>query len=77
MEKPAIKSVLYSGILELASNREFYYNSSFLEMCEWTEKGKLAVLGYMSAMAHIMIAEEKRLMDIKAKDLVLNTLKGD
>ena len=77
MEKTAIQSVLYSGILELASTREFYYNSSFLEHCEWTEKGKLAVLEYVSVMAHVMMKEDKRLLDIRAKQLVVNSLKGD
>ena len=77
MEKPAIKDVLYSGILELANNREFYYSSSFLDHCEWTEKGKLAVLEFMSAMAYIMMKEDKRLLEIKAKELVVNTLKKD
>jgi hypothetical protein len=77
MEKPAIKDVLYSGILELANNREFYYTSSFLDHCEWTEKGKQAVLEYVSTMAHIMMKEDKRLLEIRAKELVVNTLKKE
>ncbi len=77
MEKTAIKDVLYSGILELANNREFYYNSSFLDSCEWTEKGKLAVMDYMTMMAHAMMKEDRRLLDIRAKELVVSTLKGN
>jgi hypothetical protein len=78
MDREALKDVLYGGIVELMSNRKYYYSSGVSHSYnEWTEDGRKALKAYMTLMtAQIAQAEEEE-MDRRSKEFVLKTLKGD
>lgn len=78
MDKQAAKDLLYSGISELMQDRAYYYNSGMgYKYSEWTEVGKDVILEYISMMSDTIIAIEERALDVRAKELVINGLKGE
>ena len=78
MDRAALKDVIYGGIVELMSNRKYYYSSGVSHTYnEWTEDGRRALKSYMILMtAQIAQAEEEE-MDRRSKEFILKTLKGD
>jgi 6-phosphogluconate dehydrogenase len=78
MDREMLKDVIYGGIVELMSNRKYYYSSGVSHTYnEWTEDGRRALKSYMILMtAQIAQAEEEE-MDRRSKDYIMNTLKGD
>jgi hypothetical protein len=78
MNKDAIKDFMYGGVAELMRNRTYYYYSSVApEYCHWTEEGEQALAEYMTLVGRQMLMAEEKELDQRAKDMVLNKLKGD
>jgi hypothetical protein len=78
MDKPALKELMYGGILELMHNRTYYYGSlTSPAFSHWTEEGKQALTEFMNLMCYKMLETEIKELDRRAKDLVFNHLKGD
>jgi hypothetical protein len=76
MDRDAIKDVLYGGIIELANNKKFYYNSSVnRHYCHWTEEGEAAVKTYLLMMTPMVMDAEDQALDRRARELVLQDLK--
>jgi hypothetical protein len=77
MDRDAIKDVLYGGLVELANNRKFYYNSSVnRHYCHWTDEGEAAVKDYLLLMTPLIMDSEDRTLDKRARELVLQDLKS-
>ncbi len=78
MDKDSIKDLLYGGISELVNNRDFYHMSGVsTEYSKLTDRGAAAILMFINQMAvNILVAQQAEL-DNRAKQLVLNGLKGE
>ena len=78
LEKSAIKDLLYGGISEILNNRNYYYHSSIgAEYSHFTDAGKAAMAEYLNIMGAAMIKAEEASLNKRAKDLVINGLKGE
>jgi DNA-binding GntR family transcriptional regulator len=78
LEKSAIKELLYGGISEILNNRQYYYHSSIgAEYSHFTDAGKAAMAEYLNIMGAEMIKAEEASLNKRAKDLVINGLKGE
>ena len=78
IEKNAVKDLLYGGIMEIMSNRYYYYNSSIgSEYSHFTDAGKAAMDEYLNTMGRMMLKAEEASLNKRAKDLVINGLKGE
>jgi len=78
MDKTAIKDTLYGGIHEMMNNSKyFYYSSVGHNYCHWTDEGVKALTEYLKLMTPIMLTNEREMLDKRAKQLVLDGLKGD
>jgi len=78
MEANAIKELLYGGIRELMSNRNYYYHSNVGQnYCHWTESGQKAVAEYINLVGYKIIEIEEARLNQRAKDLVIKGLKGE
>ena len=78
MEKAALKDLLYGGLSELMNNPEFYYRSSVgANYSHWTEKGNSVMLEHVILMTIQMHTVEDKLLDKRAKELVIKGLKGE
>jgi hypothetical protein len=76
MNRNAIKDVLYGGLIELASNRKFYYTSSVnRQYCHWTDEGEAAVKEFLVLMTPMIMETEDQTLDQRARDLVMKELK--
>ena len=63
--------------MELLNDRTMYYKSSVgKDYSHFTDAGKEAVAEYMELMAWKMIQAEEADLDRRAKEQVLNSLKG-
>jgi hypothetical protein len=78
MDKQTIKDTLYGGIHEMMHNQKyFYYSSVGHNYCRWTDEGVKALTEYLKLMTPVLITNERELLDKRAKELVLNGLKGE
>ena len=78
LEKSALKDLIYGGISEILSNRNYYYHSSIgAEYSHFTDAGKAAMADYLNIMGAAMIKAEEVSLNKRAKDLVINGLKGE
>jgi predicted GIY-YIG superfamily endonuclease len=78
MEKDVIKDLMYGGITELMNNKDFYYRSGVgADYSYWTEKGTLVMIEFVKSMTKQMHNTEDKLLDKRAKELVLKGLKGE
>jgi len=78
MEQLALKDTLYAGIHALAENRRYYYRSAAgSDYSYWTDEGRLALADYTKVMVEMMLSEEERSLNNRAKDLVITGLKGE
>jgi hypothetical protein len=78
MDTNSIKDVMYGGITQLMKDRDLYYNSGVgVEYNRWTDKGKEALAEYMNILSSQIIKAENVELDQRAKNLVINGLKGD
>jgi hypothetical protein len=70
-----IKRQVYSGILEIINDKQFYYHSNVSpEYCHFTDEGINALVEYMQIFAPIMLKKEKLELEKLAKDLVWKEL---
>lgn len=78
MEKPAIKDALYGGINEMMNNSKyFYYSNVGATYCHWTEEGERALTEYIKLMTPVLLTSERASLDKRAKQMVLDGLKGN
>jgi hypothetical protein len=78
MDKSAIKELVYGGVQELMRNRKYYYHSSVgVNYCHWTDEGEKALAAYMNLMGWQILEAEEAVLRQKAKDMVVNGLKGE
>ena len=78
MDKQAVKDLMFGGLHELMKNRHYYYHSSVGQNYSyWTDEGKEALCEYMNVMGWKLKEAEEAELNQRAKDLVINGLKGD
>ena len=78
MDKGSIKELMYGGIQELMRNRKYYYHSSVgANYSHWTEDGKIALADYTNLMVYKMFEAEEAELRQKAKEMVIQGLKGE
>jgi hypothetical protein len=78
MDKAALKDLIYGGVNELIHNGKYYYHSSVgPEYCHFTDVGKVALSEFMNQMAVTMYKVDAAELDKRAKDMVINGLKGE
>lgn len=78
MKKSALQTVIYGGLLELARDSSLFYNSIVgSDYSHLTEEGTQVFTEYLNKMLPMMLKNEKEELDQRAKDLVINGLKGD
>ena len=77
MQKTAIKELMYGGVNELMQNSKFYYRSSVGRgYSKWTDEGQEALTEFISEIAHMISEAQEQDLDQRAKELVVNELKG-
>lgn len=77
MEKGAIKDLIYGGVEEILRNRNYYYHSSVgKEYSHLTDSGKDAIVEFMDLMAWKVREAEEADLERRAKEQVINALKG-
>ena len=77
MEKLAIKELLYGGISELMKNNRYYYQSSVgKSYSKWTDDGEHALKEFVTEITHFITEADKKELDIRAKQMVMDSLKG-
>jgi hypothetical protein len=77
MDKMAIKDTLYGGIYEMMNNSKyFYYSSVGHNYCHWTDEGVKALTEYLKLMTPILLTNEREVLDKRAKQMVIDGLKG-
>lgn len=77
MEKGSVKDLTYGGLMELINNSRYYYKSSVgRDYSHFTDAGKQAVVEYMDLIAWKMIQAEDADLERRAKEQVMNALKG-
>jgi len=78
LEKAAIKDLFYGGMVEIMNNKNYYYKSSIgSEYNHLTESGLKAMSEYIQVMATMIANAEEASLNKRAKDLVINGLKGE
>jgi hypothetical protein len=77
MDKEAIKQFIYGGIEELLHDKKFYrYSSVGADYSHLTDEGKIAVVALIDMVAWKMREAENADLNNRAKQQVLDTLKG-
>ena len=78
MEKQAIKELMYGGIKEIMNNNRYYYHSSVgKNYSNFTPVGKEVVQEFVHDLAGYIVEAENADLDKRAKDMVLQELKGN
>jgi hypothetical protein len=78
MDTTAIKELMFGSIKELSQNRKYYYHSNVgINYSHWTEEGIMVLSDFMNIMAHRINEAELIELDKRAKELVVNGLKGE
>lgn len=78
LEKNAVKELFYGGVMEILNNPNYYYNSKVgLDYNHFTERGKAAMDEYLKTMAGLMLKAEEESLNKRAKELVIQGLKGE
>lgn len=76
MQKGAIKDLVYGGLEEILSNRNYYYHSTVgYGYSHFTDEGKQAIVEFMDLMAYKVKEAENDDLDRRAKQQVLDQLK--
>lgn len=77
--KSSVKDVMYGSITELMNNRQFFYKSSISkwDYSHWTDEGKAEVANLMQFIAVEILRIEEQALEDKAKDMVMDKLKGN
>jgi hypothetical protein len=78
MDKQAVKDLMFGGIHELMRDRKYYYHSTVGQhYSHWTDEGKVALCQYMDIMGWKLKEAEEADLKERAKQMVLNGLKGE
>ncbi len=78
LDKSAIKDLFYGGLLEILKNPAYYYTSRIgSEYNHFTQLGKEAMDEYLKTMANLMLKAEEESLNKRAKEMVINGLKGE
>jgi hypothetical protein len=78
MDTDSIKELMFGSIKELSHNRKYYYHSTIgINYSHWTDEGIAALTDFMSIMAHKIHEAEAAELNKRAKELVINGLKGE
>lgn len=77
MNKDAVKDIIYGGIKEIIGNRKYCYESFYPDNSKLTDEGKAVIIEFMELAANKIIEVERKELDRRAKDLVIDNLKGD
>jgi trimethylamine:corrinoid methyltransferase-like protein len=77
--KNSIKDIIYGSMSELMENRKFFYKSSISkwEYSHWTDEGKDELLQLMHTMSIQILKYQEKEIEDKAKDMVMDKLKGN
>ena len=71
-----LKKQFSSGMMEILKDKDLYYASSIdIKYNKLTDKGKEAVLEYVTMMAPHMLEREEKMLKQKAKDITWEELK--
>jgi hypothetical protein len=77
MDRAAIKNFIYGGIEELLHDKKFYHHSSVgSDYSYFTDEGKVAVVALLDMVAWKMREAENEDLNNRAKQQVLDSLKG-
>ena len=78
MDTSSIKELMFGGIKELSHNPKYYHYSTIgINYSHWTAEGKAALADFMGIMAHKIHEAEAAELNKRAKELVINGLKGE
>ena len=76
MQRPAIKDMIYGGLMEIMRNRQYYYHSGVgSHYSHFTDEGREAVQEFFNLMSGKMMEAEHAELDERAKQQVINELK--
>jgi hypothetical protein len=77
MQKGAIKDLIYGGLEEMLYNSRYYYHSNVgRDYCHLTDEGKVAIVEFMDLMAWKIKQANEEDLERRAKEQVMNALKG-
>lgn len=77
MDRDTIKDALYGSIVGLMDNSSNFYKSSVLSYSHFTDEGRVALADMVSLFVEEILKEEQRQLDSRAKEMVINGLKGE
>lgn len=78
MQKSAIKEVLYGGLSEIITNKNFYYRSSVgSSYSHITEQGQAEIMEFLLMIFQKIEEAERSDLDRRAKEIVMNHLKNE
>jgi len=76
MSNELFKNQFYAGLLEIVTDRKYFYNSEIMkDNSRFTEEGEKALVEYVAMMAPYMIEKEKKKLEEMAKSMTWDTLK--
>ena len=76
MQRPAIKDVVYGGMMEIMRNRQYYYHSGVgSHYSHFTDEGREVMIEFLNVMSGKMMEAEHEELDARAKQQVINELK--
>ena len=77
MQKGAIKDLIYGGVEEILTNKNYYYHSSVgRDYSHLTDEGKVAIVEFMDLMAWKVKEANDADLERRAKEQVMSALKG-
>ena len=76
MQRPAIKDIVYGGLMEIMKNRQYYYHSGIgSHYSHFTDEGTEVVREFLNVISGKMMEAEHEELDQRAKAQVINELK--
>tara|TARA_S200002703_G_scaffold113027_2_gene98531 strand:- start:677 stop:922 length:246 start_codon:yes stop_codon:yes gene_type:complete len=77
MDKKFLKDVTYGSLLEIVSNRDYYYYSPVgKEYSHFSDEGEQAIIDFAKIIAYNMLEVRDTEDEQRSRDIVLNELKG-
>jgi hypothetical protein len=78
LNESAVKDIIYGGLLELAKNPQFYYYSKIgKQYSHFTDTGFEVLKEYTEHMMYLIRIAEEESLNKRAKEIVINGLKGE
>lgn len=76
MQRPAIKDVVYGGMMEIMRNRQYYYHSGIgSHYSHFTDEGREVMIEFLNTISGKMMEAEHEELNERAKQQVINELK--